>query len=182
MSINTGDVVAIGPKNDQDRLYRVTDIEERRPFGAKRYVAVTLVRITDETTWQVYVKPDAKRIHWNARLMSVTTDADRRKAIDQAKAEQQPTPKKSPGERFDELTDALAQIADQELHAAYQENMFPAELVIIYAAGRYHFRAWINPSTGRYRWKHTAMDTVGTSTDPTHLHRAFAMWCEDRSA
>lgn len=186
MSINTGSVVGIGPKNDPHRFYDVTEVEteDLRPFGLRAHTVVTLVRITDKTTWKAYVKPDAKRIPWNARLMRVTTDADRRQAIDQAKAEQQPTAQKSPGERFDALTDALAGIADQELHAVYQENVFPAELVIVYmaTASRYHFRAWVNSSTGRYRWKHTAMDVVGTSTDPEHLHRAFALWCEDRSA
>lgn len=174
MTITTGSTHLIGPKTATDRLYRVTDVEERRPFGVKRYTAVTIVRITDDTTWQVYVKPDAKRIPWNARLMSVTTNDDRLKAIETAKAENRAA-------KFDKLTDILAGTAEQELHASYQEDMQPVALKVSYTCSGHKFRAWITADNS-YAWKHHGMSAYDKTTDVTVLTMAFARWCGSRSA
>lgn len=93
------------------------------------------------------------------------------------------TPATTPEDPFDDLTEALAQIAEQELHSVYSEDMYPNEPSVIYTCGGYRFKVWAGAAERSvYRWKNNAMDTVAKSTDATDVHRAFAMWCADRSA
>lgn len=79
--LTTGTIVNLGPKGSSNRAHRITNIETIRPT-AQGTRKVTLVCISDGTTWTTIIKPAAKRVTWNARMNRVITDAEREQSIE----------------------------------------------------------------------------------------------------
>lgn len=173
MSIEIGTVHAIGPKTKNNRHYRVTKVSRPEPFGipANFMRTITLTHIATGTTWQVRVKPDAHRIPWNTRPMRVVTDADRTAALNMVREDV-----------FNRVTDQLADVASETLHAPWREDITPARHTVAYHSGSYRFVVTVEGNATSLTWTHTTSNTKQRTIDIDILIRAFSAWCADRSA
>jgi hypothetical protein len=87
MAITINDTVTLGPKTNEDRVYRVTDMGPVKYTGVQALRVVTVQRISDGTTWEATVNANATRINWNVRLERVITWEDRQRAMRETLAE-----------------------------------------------------------------------------------------------
>lgn len=85
MAITVNSTVALGAASIVDRFYRITAVGHPMPeysTGTTRiFRTVTVVKVSDGTTWEVRVKSGAKFIPWNVTLRRVLTEADRERAM-----------------------------------------------------------------------------------------------------
>lgn len=71
MNINTGATINLGRKTDTNRAYRIIKVESYRSFGTRRETRVHLERVADGKRFDAFLKPNAKRIPWNATITAL---------------------------------------------------------------------------------------------------------------
>lgn len=160
MSINIGQIIALGPKADIDRLYEITETKKVRN-GLYSNRKIYLTRLSDGTQWTTTIKASAKRVNWNARLVyaQFITHAEREESLRQSFEEISDAKAADPANHGTVLLDTVLAVSTwkQAWETAEAKNNFSAALWI---AARDH--------QGRYIVGKVSADHNGTMIKFAH--------------